>query len=352
MGNRSASDYSYPWRIFIAVSIGALSLVLLYLLVYLSRVLLIIFAGVLMAVFLGGLARQVRQHTPLPRAGAVTLVVTLFIGLIGGLVMLAGPQISSQVAQLAERLPVAVEQIRASRQYEWTRQVLENVPNIQDVIPTPGDVLGQITNVFSRTFGVLANLFIVFIVGIYGAVNPAGYVESVVYMVPHERRNRAREVLHALGRALRWWLIGRFTMMVIVGVLTAVGLWIAGVPSAMALGLIAALLAFVPYIGPILSAVPAILVAFMVSMTKVIYVLIVYGAVQTLESYLITPLVQERAVSILPAALISAQVIMGVLAGAVGVLLATPLAVSIIVLIQMLYVEDVLGDSVKVLGEH
>lgn len=352
MSSWKASEHTYPWRIAVAVGIGALSLVLLYLLVYLSRVLLVIFAGVLMAILLGGLAQQLSRRTALSRGPALAVVSLLLVGGIVGFAVVAGPQISGQVAQLADRLPAAVEQIRDSRQYEWSRQVLDNIPNVRDIIPTPADVLGSITNVFSRTFGVLTNLFIIFIIGIYGAVNPSGYVESIVHMVPPDRRSRAREVLHALGRALRWWLVGRFTMMLIVGMLTTIGLWIAGVPSAMALGLIAGVMAFVPYIGPILSAIPAILVALMVSTTKVIYVLIVYGIVETLESYLLTPLVQERAVSILPAALISAQVVMGVLAGAVGVLLATPLAVSIIVLVQMLYVEDVLGDDVKVLGEH
>jgi predicted PurR-regulated permease PerM len=80
-------------------------------------------------------------------------------------------------------------------------------------------------------------------------------------------------------------------------------------------------------------------------------VVLVFGIVQTLESYLITPLVQRRAVSLPPVILITAQVAMGVLAGATGVLLATPLAVSVIVLLQMLYVEDVLGDNVHVLGQ-
>jgi predicted PurR-regulated permease PerM len=139
--------------------------------------------------------------------------------------------------------------------------------------------------------------------------------------------------------------------MAVVGFLTAVGLWVAGIPLAFVLGLIAALLSFVPYIGPIASVVPAALVALAESPTKVLYVFIIYGVVQLLESYLITPLIQERAVSIPPAVLISAQVIMGILAGAIGVLMATPLAVVLIVLVQMLYLADVLGDPVSTLGE-
>ncbi len=139
--------------------------------------------------------------------------------------------------------------------------------------------------------------------------------------------------------------------MSVVGGLTTLGLWIAGVPTPLALGLLAAVLSFVPYVGPLLSFVPAVLVALMVSLTKGMYVVIVFGIVQMLESYVITPLVQQQAVSLPPVVLVTAQIAMGVLAGATGVLLAAPLAIVVIVLLQMLYVEEVLGDSVRVLGQ-
>jgi predicted PurR-regulated permease PerM len=117
------------------------------------------------------------------------------------------------------------------------------------------------------------------------------------------------------------------------------------------LGLIAALLSFVPYIGPIVSVIPAVFVALADTPTKVLYVIIVYVAVQILESNLITPLIQEQTVSLAPVVLVAAQLLMGVLVGVVGVFIATPLAVVCIVLVQMLYVEDVLGEAVTPLGE-
>jgi predicted PurR-regulated permease PerM len=198
---------------------------------------------------------------------------------------------------------------------------------------------------------VLTSGLVVIIIGLYAAATPTVYINGIVRLLPPSRRQRGRAVLRALGQALRWWLVGRIASMAVVGVLTAIGLWVAGVPLAFVLGLIAALLSFVPYIGPLAAVIPAALVALAEDPTKVIYVFALYGAVQLLESYLITPLIQERAVSIPPAVLIAAQVIMGVLAGAAGVLMATPLAVVLIVLVQMLYLEDVLGDSVSTLGE-
>lgn len=117
------------------------------------------------------------------------------------------------------------------------------------------------------------------------------------------------------------------------------------VPLILALALIAGLLSFVPYLGPILSAIPALLVALVVSPLLTVYVVLVYSAVQFLEGNFITPIIQERAVSLPPAVLLIAQLGM-------GVLLATPLAVVAIVLIQMLYVRDTLGDAIRVLGQH
>ena len=132
----------------------------------------------------------------------------------------------------------------------------------------------------------------------------------------------------------------------------AIGLAIAGVPFAITLGLIAAILCFIPYIGPILSSIPPILVAMTVSPHKIIYALIVYLVVQVSESYIITPIVQKRAVFVPPAFLFTAQIMMGVIAGALGLVLATPLAVLMIVAVQKLYIHDILGDTVIMLGEH
>lgn len=344
---------AYSRRALTAVGLLVLALVLLYLLLYLANVLLLVFAGTLVAVFLGGVARYTSRHTPLTRPLALTLVVVLLVGVGVAVAMLAGPPIVEQALLLADRLPDALRRLQTIiESREWSRQLFADAPVVRDLLPTPADVVSRITDVFSQTLGVLTRILIVVLIGIYGAVNPQAYVDSVLLLVPPSDRSRAQEVLHALGRVLRWWLVGRFVSMAIVGAVTATGLWLIGIPSPLALGLIAALLEFVPYIGPIFAAAPALLVALVLGPTELAYVALLYGVVQVLESYFINPLVQERAVSILPAALITAQVIMGVLAGPTGVVLATPLAVSTIVLIQMLYIEDVLGDSVKILGTH
>lgn len=347
-----ANSWWFAQRVLIATSIVIALMALIYLFLVLARVLLVVFAGVLVALFLGGGAKELRRRTPLSRPSGLT-VVTFGVALLGvGIAMTVGPDLSGQINDLVAQLPDAVSRLRAQLvEQEWAQRLSQDTDLIDRLTPAPGDVVGGVTGAFSATLGYLTNGFIILFIGIYGAATPQPYVSGILYLVPEKRRRRAQEILDAVAHALRWWMVGRLTMMAVVGVLTGTGLWIAGVPSPLALGLVAALLAFVPYVGPLLSMIPALLVALLVSATKVLYVLIVYTLVQTLESYLITPLVQLRAVSLPPVILITAQIAMGVLAGATGVFLATPLAVTVIVLLQMLYVEDVLGESVHVLGQ-
>src|SRR5690606_28843893 len=118
---------------------------------------------------------------------------------------------------------------------------------------------------------------------------------------PRGRRPLLRDALETCGRALRLWLLGQLSSMTMIGVLTALGLWLIGVPSALALGLLAALAAFVPYLGPILSALPALLIAFGQGTDALLLTAGLYIAVQQLESYVVTPLIQQR-LATLPAA--------------------------------------------------
>lgn len=346
----------YTRRVLIAAGavVGIVGAV--YFLWELARVFLLIFAGVLLAVFVGGLATKLAERTPLPRGAALAVVGGGIVAFFVGIGFLAGPRIAAQSGELAERLPQAVERIRQQliSQYGWAEPFLKGVPDPQQVIAGAGSggLAGGVVGAVSTASSVLTDALVVVVLGIYMALAPRLYTNGAVRLVPRGRqRKRTGEVLSAIGHALRWWLVGRGASMAVVGLLTGAGLFIAGVPLAFTLGLIAALFSFVPYIGPIASAVPALLVALTASPTKALYVLVVYAGVQFCESYLITPLIQERVVSIPPALLISAQVVAGVLAGVLGILLASPMAVVLVVAVQMLYVEDALGDRLDVLGE-
>lgn len=172
---------------------------------------------------------------------------------------------------------------------EWTRQALANAPPAKDFMPDRPDVLAKVTGVFSNTLGALANFVIVIAIGIYLAADPDAYVHGFARLFPKPRRARVLEVLAAIGTTLRWWLMGKFLSMIVVGVLTAAGLWLLGIPLAVTLALIAAALTFIPNIGPILAVVPAALLALLQSPMQVVYVCLLYLGIQTFESYLLTP---------------------------------------------------------------
>lgn len=235
-------------------------------------------------------------------------------------------------------------------QYQWSRRLFSQAPQAEEMLPDKADLLAEATGVFSTTLGALANVVIILFIGLFLAVEPRLYTDGLIRLVPIGRRARAREVLYAVGDVLQWWLVGKVVAMLVIGVLTALGLWLLGVELALTLGLIAALLTFIPNIGPVLALVPAVLLALLHSPTQALYVVLLYLAIQTVESYVLTPLVQRRTVSLPPALTISAQVALGVLLGGLGLVLATPLTVALLVLIQRLYIEDTLGDPVNVPG--
>jgi len=133
--------------------------------------------------------------------------------------------------------------------------------------------------------------------------------------------------------------------MTAVGLLSYVGLRLLGVPLALILAVVAFLLTFIPFIGPLLSAIPVVLVAFSVGPTTALYALLLSSAIQMLEGHVLTPNVQRRSVALPPALTIAAQVLFGVLVGALGVMLATPLAATALVMVKELYVREVLGDD-------
>ncbi len=182
--------------------------------------------------------------------------------------------------------------------------------------------------------------------GIVFALGPATYLAGVVRLVPIARRDRAREILRRLGSTLRWWLFGRLISMVVIGVLTGIGLSLLGVPLAIVLALLAALLSFILNIGPILAAVPAVLLGFLQSPAQALYVGLLYLGVQIVETYVLAPFIDRKTIYLPPALTVLAQLTMAVFAGLLGVALATPILAIGVVLVRAVYVEDVLGDTI------
>lgn len=316
---------------------------------YAVDVLLLGFAGVLLAVFLRSLGDWLADRTPLSRRWALAAVVAALAALGGLGAWFMAPSLADQFDELTERIPQAIERVRERvEHHRWAQALRDQAPKADEALSSSGRrVISGATGLASTTLGAFGGVFVVLVMGLYLAFEPRVYADGLVRLVPRSRRTRAREVLDALHSTLQGWLIGKVFSMAVVGVLTALGLWLLGVPLALTLGILTALLTFIPNLGPILSFVPAALIALLQGPQMVLYVFALFVAIQTVETYLLTPLVQRRAISLPPALLLFSQVLMGVLLGALGVLLATPLMAVVVVLIKMLYVEDALGDPVE-----
>jgi predicted PurR-regulated permease PerM len=327
-----------------AVVATILLIALLFLLWYTIEVLLLVFTGVLLAIFLRGLSDTLSQYTPLRGSGSLLAVISILLTISGVGIWLLAPQLTAQIGQLTDTLPRSITSLEQRlQQYGIGQWLLSQTPSLSQFM-SERNVLAKIARVFSTTFGALASLIVILAIGLYIAVSLTSYTEGIIQLVPIGNRARAREVVQAVGQTLRWWLLGRWVSMIVVGLLTAVGLRLLGVPLALTFGLLAAGLTFVPYLGPLLSATPPTLLALTQHPQQALYVILLYSGIQGVESYVVTPLVQHRTVFLPPALILTAQMLMGVLLGAIGVILAVPLFAVIQVLVKMPYIEDTLGE--------
>jgi predicted PurR-regulated permease PerM len=183
------------------------------------------------------------------------------------------------------------------------------------------------------------------VIGIYLAADPDLYLRGLTHLVPRAPRQITRELFETIGHKLRWWMLGQLVTMTTVGVLSYLALRLLGVPLALILGVLVFLLTFIPFIGAIVAAIPVVLVAFSEGPTIGLYAFAAYSAIEMFEGYVLSPLVQRQSVSLPPALMIAAQVLLGVLLGVLGIALATPLAAMAMVAVNRLYVEELLGDS-------
>ncbi|MDX1655726.1 MAG: AI-2E family transporter, partial [Candidatus Competibacteraceae bacterium] len=337
-------------RALIYTGVTVAVVLLLLALWYLSDVVLLTFAGILLAIFLRGLALGLCHWTRIPLGLGIILVILLFFTAITGAIWWMGPYVINGIDQLAREIPQALERLQAyvARHPDLERIVDFIRAHSQGDGMVPVQELGKrLAGIFYTTLGAVTAILIILVNGLYLMVNPGVYVRGLVHLISQRRRSRAREVLEELEYALRWWLVGRITSMVVVGLLTYIGLMLLGVSSAPILALIAGLLAFVPNIGPVLSAIPAVLSAYSESLNLALWVIMLYIVIQTIESYLITPVIQWKAVTVPPALLLASQLALGIAFGLLGLFLANPITVVLLVLVQMLYVSDMLRDDIQ-----
>lgn len=350
MASTANSDKSYTHRVLIAVVVVCLLVLGLAVVYFTFDILLLIFAATLLAIFLHGLADILRRWIHLGEAWLVLIAAVLLIVIIAGAITLLAPSVAEQVRVLRLEIPISAQ--RAGEylsRFSWGRTVLDQLPSANDVMAKidAASMLTRVGGYFSSTLGALGNILVTVLLAIYLASEPRFYSAGLTRFFPIPKRQRAGEVLVTIYETLRWWLIGKAASMIFIGVLTWTGLSILGVPLALTLGLIAGLLSFIPNFGPIISAIPALLLAFIDSPISAVYVLGLYVGVQLIESNVVTPMIERETVELAPALTIIFQLSLGALIGGLGLVLATPLLAVIVVIVKMVYFEDVLGDRLN-----
>ncbi|HZH33426.1 MAG TPA: AI-2E family transporter [Pyrinomonadaceae bacterium] len=339
----------FTQKILTTTAIVVFVVLAILLVVYAVDALLLVFAAILLAVFFRGMADWLSDHTGLGQRLSFAIVIITTLLTLGVSLYFLEQSIVEQVRELREQLPQSINSLRGRlEQTGWGRTILEQIPSTtQEVRDTAqnANLTTHATGILSSTVRFFGDFFVFLVLGIFLAVEPKTYIRGAVKLLPVSRRKRGGEVLNAIGETLRWWLVGKFGSMLAVGVLTYIGLWFLDIPLALTLSIITALLTFIPNIGPVLSVLPAALLALSQDPIKALYVVLLYIIVQIIESNLITPWIERETIELPPALTIIVQVVLSVFVGALGLVLATPLLAVGLVLVQMLYIEDVLGDN-------
>ena len=319
-------------RIAIAVAVGLLVWIL-------HPVLLVLFLAVLFACVLRGMVDWLSTHLRLPPAAGLPLVGVLLLLALAGITYWIVPKLAQEASDLVQRVTQEWHQLSSRFGLGGGGEGVQNR-------------LGQVGNRLARPFvdvvgsslELAAGIVIIVAVGFFCAAAPDVYVHGVLHLAPPDRRARLDEGMRRLGSVLRRWLLGQLVDMVVVGVLSAIGLIVIGVPVPYALGLIAGLFTFIPYFGAFLGGIPAVMVALTVGWHQAVYTVGVYVICHFVEGYVVSPLVQRRLVELPPALTVSAMAVAGTLFGPLGFVVGTPLVAVAMVAVRMFYVEDVLGD--------
>ncbi len=334
------------------IFIALLMLSAFALIIFHANFFLLVFAGIFFSVLLNFSSNWIVQKTNMKYGLALFLILLILVGLLYLMIILIGPSMVQQAQEMTDALPKSLEDLKERiTETSVGRNLFEKLPSdLGALIEDRGHVISRILGSFSTTIGAIANFFIIIVTGIFLASNPGIYTKGFIRLFPLQFRPRLKEVMDKTQNTLSLWMMAKLISMLVVGVFTAIGLASLGMPMPYALALMAGLFSFIPNIGPYLALAPAVLIALLQGGNMFIYVLILYSGIQIVESYLITPMIEKKIVHLPPALTLFWLVLLGILTGILGLIMATPILAALIVIIGELYVKDNL-ESYLLQGE-
>jgi len=328
------AEHNFVKKVWIVGLIFSLIAITLFIIEATFDILILVLAGALIACYFRGISSFIQQKLHWGSKVSLSISVVGTVLIFSGILFLIGATVSQQAVALKEALP---EMLESAQKYihksDLGREIMEQIKDVK----SPKEFSQVASKFFKTTFSGITNMYVILLVGIFFTVAPTLYVNGVVSLVRPKNKPKAKTLMDQLGSSLVKWLIGKFIAMFAVFVLTAIGLIILDVPMWLTLSILAGLLNFIPNFGPLMSAVPAILVGLSENLTLALLIAGLYLVVQLFESSFITPKAQQKLIQIPPALIILAQVFMGVLAGILGVIFATPLILILMILVQELY---------------
>lgn len=341
--SRGIKDADFIRKVLIVLGLALFALLLWQL----ADVILLAFGAILIAIILSASAEALVRYLHVPKRYSLLLASLIILAIFIGSGILFGTQIRTQFANVVEQLPSALSDFTKNLGLGAIRG---DVSEILDSLPASG-LAARLAGIGGTILGGLTNLILVVIAGIYIAASPHVYTKGFVQLFPPHYHERVESSLAASGEALKLWLVAQLISMACVGVLSALAFWFLGLPSPHALGLIAGILDFIPFLGPFLGATPAVLIAFSISAETALWTILAVLIVQQIESNVIFPLVARSVVTIPPALALFAILASSLLFGAPGLLFGFPLTIVTYVLVKKLYVRETLGEETTVPGE-
>jgi predicted PurR-regulated permease PerM len=339
------SDLAFVKRVLIVLALGALAALAWRL----ADVLLLAFGAVVVAVILRALADVIAEHVPATKKWSLALAGLLIVVALAATLFFFGRQVRAQLGELARIFPPALDYVLGEFGVD-TRSLTEQLPKMLGS-GLPQEIVSRVASYGVTLVGALADVLLVVVAGVFLAADPSLYKRGLVALFPTDQHERVESALDTSGVALRLWLKGQLIAMALVGVLTGLAVWLIGVPSPIALGMVAAVGEFIPFVGPILAAVPALVIAASQSTEMLLWTAGAFVLIQQIESNLISPLIQHRTVELPPVLSLLAVLAFATVFGPTGLVLAVPLTVVFYVLVKKLYVRETLGEATHVPGE-